>query len=122
MTTAEYITLITEGSLSLVKDNPSVKDEATLGTNEYFVLMFCTSYKSYLKNYVQYKNKFNYNTARKVYDIDIDKYAFYQGYYISKSFRKRYDTNKGRTIIVSVVDRSAIVDLDDIAPCVTFNT
>jgi len=113
MTTASYITTLTDSALYLVKDNPIEADEATLGTNEYFVLMYCTAYKSYLRNYVQYKNLFNYNTARKVYDIDIDKYAFYQGYYISKSYRKRYNLSKGRTIIVSVVDPAAVIDLDD---------
>lgn len=118
MTTAEYITTITDSALYLVKDNPTEADEATLGTDEYFVLMYCTSYKSYLRNYVQYKNMFNYNTARKVYDIDIDKFAFYQGYYISKFFKKRYNPNKGRTIIVSVTDLAACVDLEEARPLV----
>ena len=101
MTTAEFIEDITDGSLTLVKDNPTVSDESTLGANEYFVLMFCAGYKSYLRNYIQYKNNSNYNSARKVYDIDIDKYAFNQGYYMSKTFRERYKPNMGRTIIIS---------------------
>jgi len=113
MTTANYIKLITNSTLTLVKDNATEADQATLGENEYFVIMFCTSHKSYLRNYVQYKNLYNYNTARKVYDIDIDKYAFYQGYYISKYFRKRHDPDKGRTIIVSVNVPAAVIDLDD---------
>jgi len=113
MTTAEYITILTEGALTLVKDNPSETDQATLGTNEYFVLMFCTGYKSYKRNYLQYKGNCNYNISRKVYDIDIDKYAFYQGYYISKFYRKRYNPDRGRTIIVSVSEPAACIDLDD---------
>jgi len=118
MTTAEYISSITNGILTLVKDNPTASDESTLGINEYFVLIFCTDYKSYLRNYVQYRGKFNYNTARDTYDIDIDQLAFNEGYYISKYFKKRYYPDRGRVIIVTVNDYPACVDLDDPAPYV----
>ena len=113
MTTADYISKITEGILTLVKENPTVKDEANLGSDEYFVQMIYVDYESYLRNYVQYKNQYNYNTRYKTYDIDIKKKELDYGYYITKHYKKLNNTNQGRVIIVSTSDYIYCVDIDD---------
>ena len=55
MTTAEFITETTDSNLILVKENPTIEDESTLGADEYFALMVYTDYQSYLRNYKEYK-------------------------------------------------------------------
>lgn len=116
MTTSLYITQITNGVLSLVDDTPS--SSKVLGTNEYFCMMFCTEYHSFLRNYVQFKGDSNYNDDLDLYDIDINKQGYKTGYYISKEYNrikrmlKQVRENKGRIIVVSVNDNSKVIFLD----------
>jgi hypothetical protein len=112
MTSANYVNKLTSGTLTLVKDFATLTDEATIGEDEYFVLMFCSYYKSFLRNYVQYKNSFNYNTHFEVYDIDINKDAMGSKYYISKTYNNIRDP-RGRIIIVNVNDLTKCLDISD---------
>jgi len=112
MTTSDYINQITSGILQLVSESCSLSDEETLEEDEYFALLFCTQYRGYLRNYEQYKGNVNYNTRFSTYDIDVNKLAFDQGYYISKNYRQIVDNNRGRVIIVTTTDITKCIELE----------
>lgn len=110
MTTSAYLRQITNGDLVLIDDSPSSTD--TLSTGEYFCLMFFTEYKSYLRNYVHYRNQFNYNEDFDCFDIDIWKQNSDDGYFISTDFNKLNKPDKGRVITVTTTDITKCVLLD----------
>ena len=112
MTTAEYINLKTDGVLTLVKETPTIADEATLGANEYFALMIYAEYQSYVRNYKDYKGSVNLNPRLNTYDLSIEKTSGEDGWYISKKYIKRHDLDRGRTIIVSVSDLTNCIILE----------
>jgi len=113
MTTSAYITKITYGLLSLVNETVVLADQNNLGTDEYFVLMFYTTYQSYLRNYKEYRGYSNYNTVKISYDLDINKQLNDSGYgfYISKYYNK-IKSEKGRVLIVDIPDITECIDLD----------
>jgi len=105
MNTANYINLISNGVLTLVKESVKRGDESSLSANQYFAFLFCTQSKSYLRNYIQYKGRFNQNSKLKVYDIELNKFNFDDGFYISKYYDPIDDKGQmGRVIIVTVSD------------------
>ena len=112
MTTSEYITKITNGILTLVDEEPTIDDESTLLSNEWFVLMFYTEYHSYLRNYREYRGSYNYNEDFDSYDIDIFKQGFDNGYFITKHYDK-IKNKKGRVLIVSISQTDKCISLDD---------
>lgn len=110
MTTTDYITDVTNGILQLVDDGPSSTE--TLGTGEYFCLMFFTEYKSYLRNYIQYRGKSNYNEDFDCYDIDIWKQNSDNGYFLSTDYSKVKNDDQGRVIVVTVTNLTKCISLD----------
>jgi uncharacterized protein (TIGR02145 family) len=112
MTTSAYVTQITNGIITLVSETATLDDESTLTEDQYFALMFYTQYRSHLRNYEQYHGNVNYNIQFDTYDIDINKLAFDQGYYISKNYRQIADDNRGRVIIVTTTDITKCIELE----------
>ena len=106
MTTENYILFITDNKLSLIDDSAVLADEEDLSANEYFALMICADYQSFVRNYKEYEGNVNYNITHAVYDIGIEKDSFNDGWYISKTFKYRSNLNRGRTIIVNIPDTS----------------
>jgi hypothetical protein len=103
MTTKEYVNLISNGSLSLVKENATHEDEFKLGANEYFAFLFCTSNKTYFRNYIQYRGRFNENKKLKLYDIELNTLANTDEFFLSKIYDAvNYEGQMGRVIIVGV--------------------
>ena len=111
MTTDLYVLKNTSGILSLVRDSASENDESSLTVNQYFALMICTDYQSYLRNYKEYKGDVNKNITYETYDIGIAKASGDYGFYVSKTYRNRYNADKGRTIIVNVSDTTKCIIL-----------
>lgn len=104
MTTAEFITTSTGSVLSLVREDPTIKDESTLGLNEYFALMVYTDSQTYLRNYKEYSGVSNVNINYKTHDIGINKSRYNKAYLISKYYMNIFDPDKGRTIIINAND------------------
>lgn len=109
MTTEEFITTSTSGVLSLVREDPTIKDESTLVANEYFALMVYTFNQSYLRNYEEYEGVFNLNPKYKTYDIGIEKSRYNKLYIISKYYQDIFEPDKGRIIIVNTTDLTKCV-------------
>ena len=101
MTNAEYITQITGGTATLVRNLGLEAHESSLGADEYFVLIVCTEYQSYLRNYREYKGSSNYNESSEVYDIDLAR-DYGNQIMISKTYRTICNSDRGRVIIINV--------------------
>jgi uncharacterized protein (TIGR02145 family) len=119
MTTKDYIDLISNGSLSLVKETATRKDELKLGANEYFAFLFCTTSKTYLRNYIQYKGRFNPNPKLKLFDLELDTLANTDEFFLSKIYdAANYHGQMGRIIIVSVAPTVVVHTIPPPAPVI----
>ena len=112
MTSSDYVTMLTGAAMYLVDEVAGSENEATLATNEYFALMIYVESETYLRNYIEYKGKSNYNDDLEVYDIDLAKQGIEAGFYITKHYDRIVDNRRGRVIIVNVTDLSKCILLN----------
>ena len=104
MNTAQYVSLISNNSLTLVKETANRNDEFKLSANQYFAFLFCASSRSYLRNYIQYRGRFNENKKLKLYDLELNTLANTNEFFLSKIYDAvNYEGQMGRIIIVSIL-------------------